>query len=66
MIDGDSCCRKRLPPLSDNEDDDDDDDDDVNDTTDNEDYSDGERHEMRKIRVKRRDSETLYEAVASV
>jgi hypothetical protein len=63
LIDGDSYCRKRLPPLSDNEDDDDDD---VNDTTDNEDYSDGERHEMRKIRVKRRDSETFIEAVASV
>lgn len=63
LIDNDSYCRKRLPPLSDNEDDDDD----VNDMTDNEaDDSDGESHEMKKFRMKRRDSETIYEAVASV
>lgn len=70
LIDGDSCCRKRLPPLSDNEDDEDDDD--VDDDEDEEDVndildeSDGERHEMKQIRKKRRDSGALYEAVACV
>lgn len=73
LIDGDSCCRKRMKITDLGDDDDDDEDDDCNDdndTTANDYESDNERrqqqYQLKKIGRGIRESDSLLEAVASV
>jgi hypothetical protein len=77
LIDGgDSCCRKRIPPLTDNEEDDDEDEDDDDDDecidgdSENGYESDNERRQqqyhLKRIGLGLRERDSLLEAVAAV
>jgi hypothetical protein len=72
LVDGDSCCRKRIPPLTDNEDDEEDEEDEEEgfDDSENDYESDNERRQqqyhMKRIGAGLRERDTLLEAVAAV